>query len=84
MAQCIIQNCQNDAQHNLGIRLRRPDTSAIWAPNCDAFMCDEHAEQGCIIEINVVPNMHGTITTNVSGGGNVFTRTTTINHDAIE
>ena len=24
----------------------RPDTSAIWAPNMDGFLCDEHATGG--------------------------------------
>jgi hypothetical protein len=84
MPQCIIPNCQNNAEHNIGIRCRRPDTSAIWAPNCDAFLCDEHAEQGCTIEINIAANTLGTITTNVSGGGNIVSRTTPIIHDAIE
>ena len=84
MSKCIIQGCPNNAKHNLGIRCRRPDTSAIWAPNCNAFLCNEHAENGCLIEINIIPNNSGQITTNVSGGGKIVTRTTTINHDAIE
>jgi len=84
MPRCIIHGCPNNAEHNLGIRCRRPDTSAIWAPNCNAFLCDEHAENGCSIEIRITPNNLGTITTNVSGGGNSVSRTTTINHDAIE
>ena len=84
MPQFIIPNCPNNAEHNLGIRCRRPNTSAIWAPNCDAFLCDEHAEQGCSIEINVTPNNTGNITTNVSGGGLVYSRTTPIIHAADE
>jgi hypothetical protein len=85
MAQCIIPNCTNDASHNLGIRCRRPNTSAIWAPNCNAYLCDAHAEQGCSIQIIVTPNNAATITTNVSSGaGAVITRTTPISHDAVE
>ena len=84
MPQCLIENCPNNAEHNIGIRCRRPNTTAIWAPNCDAFLCDEHAEQGCTIEINIVPNASGNISTNVTNGGNSFPRTTPINHDAIE
>ena len=84
MSKCIIPNCQNYAEHHLGIRCRRPDTTAIWAPNCNAFMCDEHAEQGCNIEISITPHTKGTITTNVTGGGKVISRSTPINHDAKE
>jgi hypothetical protein len=84
MPQCLIPNCQNNAEHNIGIRCRRPNTSAIWAPNCNAYLCDEHAEQGCIIEITITPNTLGTITTNVSSGGNVISRITPINHEADE
>lgn len=84
MPKCIIQNCQNNAEHNLGIRCRRPNTSAIWAPNCNAYLCDEHAEQGCTIDINITPNTLGTVKTNVSGGGRIVTRTTPINHEADE
>ena len=84
MPQCLIPNCHNNAEHNLGIRCRRPNTTAIWAPNCNAYLCDMYAEQGCNIEINIIPSLDGKIRTNVSGGGDIISRTTTINHDAIE
>jgi len=84
MPKCIINCCPNIAEHNLGVRCRRPDTTAIWAPNCNAYLCDEHAENGCSIDIMITPNNLGSITTNVSGVGNKISRTTTINHDAIE
>lgn len=81
MPQCLIPNCQNNAEHNLGIRCRRPDTSAIWAPNCDAFLCDEHADQGYTIDITLTPQVNRIITTNVNAGGPTETRTTPIVHD---
>jgi hypothetical protein len=85
MAQCIISGCNNIAQHNFSVRCRRPDTSAIWAPNTNAFLCDTHAEQGCVIDISITPNQSNQITTNISSGGNdVVTRTTDINHEADE
>lgn len=84
MPQCIIPNCTNDARNNLGIRCRRPETTAIWAPNCDAFLCDAHAEQGYSIDITLTPINHRTITTNVTAGGHVASRTTPITHDAVE
>ena len=84
MARCLIPNCQNDATNNLGIRCRRADTTAIWAPNCNAFLCDDHADQGYVINITLTPAANRTITTNVNAGGPPVTRTTPINHDAIE
>jgi hypothetical protein len=51
MAACIVPGCARDAQNNLGVRLRRPDTSAIWAPNTEAFVCDYHALSGAQIEV---------------------------------
>lgn len=78
MPQCLITNCHNNAQNNISIRLRRPDTSAIWAPNSEAFLCDAHAAQGYIINIDLQPVQPLTITTNVSSGGQVQSRTTPI------
>lgn len=78
MPQCLIPNCQNNAQNNISIRLRRSDTSAIWAPNSEAFLCDIHAAQGYIINVELIPVQTITITTNVSAGGQVETRTTPI------
>jgi hypothetical protein len=84
MPHCLIPNCTNNAEHNLGIRCRRPNTTAIWAPNCDAYLCDDHADQGFIIDITLTPNDSGLITTNVSAGGSPASRTTPINHGSIE
>ena len=84
MAQCLIPNCNNNAEHNLGIRCRRPNTTAIWAPNCNAYLCDEHAGQGYIIDITLTPVAARTIKTNVTAGGNIATRTTPINHNVEE
>lgn len=78
MPQCLIPQCQNDANNNIGIRLRRPDTSAIWAPNSEAYLCDQHANDGYIIDITLFPTSVREITTNVSAGGIVETRTTQI------
>ena len=84
MPQCLIPNCQNDARHNLGIRCRRPETTAIWAPNCDAYLCDDHADQGYTIDITLTPVAARTITTRVTAGAQTARRTTTINHDSVE
>jgi hypothetical protein len=79
MAQCLVPNCQNIATHNLSVRLRRPNTSAIWAPNCNAYLCNVHANQGYTVDIVLTPSAVRQITTNVSAiGGRVKTRTTNI------
>ena len=76
---CIITGCNNDAEHNFSVRLRRPDTSAIWAPNTEAFLCDDHAVNGMKIKVIFEPTQTGNIETEISSsGGGVVTRTTPI------
>jgi len=65
MPQCLIPNCENEANHNLGARLRRPDTTAIWA---EAFLCDIHASQRYTVDITLTPTATRSIT-NISAGG---------------
>lgn len=84
MPQCIVPGCNNNAEHNISVRCRRPNTSAIWAPNTTAYLCDEHAEQGCIIDVTITPTNEREVTTNVTAGGRIASRTTPINHDADE
>lgn len=84
MTKCIIDGCPNNGVHSIGVRCRRPDTTAIWAPNTDALLCDEHAVQGCVVEINITPTNDGKVHTKVSSGGRSKSRTTTITHDVHE
>lgn len=84
MPRCIIDGCPNEGIHNFGVRCRRPDTTAIWAPNTSAFLCDEHAEQGCIINVTITPTTSGMIETNITNGSVIRSRTTLISHDADE
>lgn len=48
---CIVPGCRNEAPHAITLRLRRPDTSAMWAPNTDAYLCDEHGNGGAEVEL---------------------------------
>lgn len=64
---CIIPGCTNLAPNNFGVRLRRPDTTAIWAPNTEAYICDAHAKQGLIVTVTLEPTNTGEIETNVIG-----------------
>jgi hypothetical protein len=80
---CIIAGCPNNAENNFSVRLRRPDTTAIWAPNTDAYVCDEHAYQGLKIWVSLTPNNTGTIETAVTSETNpVYSRQTPIKQPA--
>ena len=81
MAQCLIPNCTNNAEHNIGIRCRRRNTTAIWSPNANAYLCSQHAQQGYIVDIVLTPIQQRTVTTNVSCGNNTISRTTPIVHN---
>jgi hypothetical protein len=83
---CLVPNCQNNAPYFIGIRLRRPKKgtrpsgTAIWAPNTEAYLCDQHARQGYTIDITFTPLPTRNIETKTSvSGGVVVSRTTTIN-----
>jgi len=64
---CVIPGCNNRAPHNLSVRLRRPNTSAIWAPNTEAFLCNVHAAQGLKVTIILEPTETHSIETRVVG-----------------
>ena len=62
---CIIPGCPNEAANNFGVRLRRPDTTAIWAPNTEAYLCDDHARQGIKITAILEPTDTGSVETSI-------------------
>lgn len=53
---CLTPGCTRPAKNTLGIRLRRPDTSAIWAPGRLARLCDHCATAGGDLTIDFRPN----------------------------
>src|SRR4051812_10557212 len=67
MADCVVPGCTRPASNNLSVRLRRPNTSAIWAPNLDAFVCDHHAVAGARIHVLYEATETGEIETHVHG-----------------
>lgn len=78
---CIFAGCNQQGVHSIGVRLRRPDTSAIWAPNTNAMVCDHHASQGMRITVYVESLDEHVIETRVqSHGPQVVERTTNIRH----
>ncbi len=78
---CIIPGCGNVATNNVSVRLRRADTTAIWAPNTNAFICDLHANQGFTVEVNLHLREDKQLETVVSAGGQPVRRTTEIVHN---
>lgn len=79
MPDCLIPGCNRTANNTLSIRCRRPDTSAIWAPNLKANLCDKHATEGCTIDVILTPNTSGHVKTNVRAGDQgLYTRITKI------
>lgn len=76
---CIISGCDNSAKNHFGVRLRRPETTAIWAPNTHAYLCDDHAADGMKIKVILEPTQTKKIETEVSSlSRHAVTRTTPI------
>jgi len=82
MPTCIVPGCPLEAGNNLGIRLRRPDTSAIWAPNTEAYVCDQHALSGARVTIIYEPADTGQVEVVVNGAAPAVARRTTIHRRA--
>jgi hypothetical protein len=78
MAECIVPGCPVEASNNLGVRLRRPDTSAIWAPNTAAHVCDRHAVAGARLTVLFEPTETGQVEVGVYGATHQAGRTTLI------
>ena len=79
MPACIFPNCPNPGNHNFSVRLRRPDTTAIWAPNTQAYVCDDHAAQGVRITVVLEPTQTANVETHiVATDGSIVDRTTPI------
>jgi hypothetical protein len=82
MPECIVPGCGRDGTNNLSIRCRRPDTSAIWAPNTDAFLCNAHATAGARLHLLYEATETGRVETHVHGWLADPGRTTDIRHPA--
>lgn len=55
MRRCAVHGCSDEAVFSLGVRCRRPNTRALWAPNADAGLCDEHARGGLVVSLTLEP-----------------------------
>lgn len=80
MPDCIVPSCSRNALNNLSVRLRPPDTSAIWSPNTNAFVCDTHARTGARLTLIFEPTDTGRIETRAYGATDPVVRRTAIRH----
>lgn len=68
---CIVPGCGNQADNVFGVRLRNPDTNAIWAPNTNAMVCDEHAVGGMKVTVLLEPTNDQRVSTSVKNTAGV-------------
>ena len=79
---CLVAGCKNDAQNNFSIRLRKPSTRAVYAPECEVYLCKEHAQGGGTWTIEFSPGTDGKVETRLSSGGLTKRRITEIKNRA--
>jgi hypothetical protein len=75
---CVIPGCRRPGKHRLGVRCRvweepspvegKKRTDALWAPDADAFLCDDHAMGGMDMTLLVEANGTGANSLRVIGG----------------
>jgi hypothetical protein len=75
MAQCMAHGCPKPAVNKLGLRLRKPGIRrAVWAPDVEAYLCKEHAEDGGDFVIEYRPSTSPkTVDITVQSGAAVVT-----------
>jgi hypothetical protein len=69
----MVPGCNETARNQLGIRLRKPSTLAVYAPNVDAYLCKQHAEGGGAFAITFDPGTSQTVDMSVFCGGQQIT-----------
>ena len=78
--QCIIEGCPSPGTNHLGVRLRRSDGTAIWAPNTGASVCDKHGAYGMKVGVTLELTSGHLLETEVRSNGNSITRVSPIRH----
>jgi hypothetical protein len=56
---CVVPGCPHPGIHAISLRFRRPDSGAVIAPNTQAYLCDDHAQAGCEMDIVFRPKTSG-------------------------
>jgi hypothetical protein len=87
---CIVPGCSRTGRNKLGVRCRvwhdqptshgKGKTGALWAPDADAYLCDEHALGGATITILYEPDGSRETSVRVIGARHVEPRTVAIRH----
>jgi hypothetical protein len=86
---CIVPGCAKEGRNRLGIRCRiahhgtppvpkKGRTSALWAPDAEAYLCDAHALGGAHMTILFEPDTSQEVTVKVIATTTVDERTTPI------
>jgi hypothetical protein len=85
---CIVPGCQREGRNKLGARRRvwhdgpyphgKGKTSALWAPDAEAFLCDEHALGGATMTLLYEPDGSAKTTVRVIGARHVEPRSVRI------
>lgn len=86
---CIVPGCNREGRNRLGIRCRiahdRPTlfpkkgkTAALFAPDAEAYLCDQHALGGAEMTLLFEPNRSKQTTIKVIAATTVEERTTNI------
>jgi hypothetical protein len=88
---CVVPGCPKPGKHKLGVRCRvwhepspipgKSKTAALWAPDSDAFLCDEHALGGAYITLIYEPNKSGETAVKVIAAPYAEDRRTPIRHE---
>jgi hypothetical protein len=58
MRACAIAGCELEAVYSLGVRCRRPNTRALWAPNAPVGLCELHGRSGVLVKLELEPLPH--------------------------
>lgn len=70
---CIVPGCVSDGRNKLGVRCRvwhhaadaphdKGKTGALWAPDAEVYLCDNHAMSGGQVTLLFEPDGSGQIT----------------------
>ena len=62
---CLV--CGDYGSIALGIRARYENTNAVWAPNLDAYLCEDCALSGCVIELTYRQTSDGRVRVRTNG-----------------
>ena len=77
---CIVSGCSRSGRNKLGVRLRKPDTNAIWSPDTGAFVCDTHARSGVRLTVIFEATQSGRVEVRTHAAGAVTSKTASITH----